>query len=187
MFIQTEQTPNPQTLKFLPGVEVLNKGSAEFKNKKDAKKSKLATSLFNNEYVINVFLGVDFISITKSDKVEWDNIKPDILSKIMNFFSSDVPIMDEVVLKPKEENKSYTKKDKKIVEQIMNLLDEKIKPAVAQDGGNIRFIKFDEGIVFLELQGACAGCPSSSMTLKSGIENMLKYYIPEIVSVEAIN
>ena len=135
------------------------------------------------------FLGKDFITITKKDGYEWEMIKPDILSKIMNFFSSNAPVVEPTT---KSSNSSdgiedYAEDELKIVKQIKVLLDEKIKPAVAQDGGDINFVKLKDNIVFLELRGACAGCPSSTLTLKSGIENMLKYYIPEIVSVEAVN
>ena len=186
MFIQTEETPNPSTLKFLPGKQVIVGNSVEFKNKDEAKNSELANILFQNANVTNVFFGLDFISITKNDNVTWEIIKPDLLSKIMDFFSSG-RVVDSESQVSDHIKESYSKKDSKIVKEIKALLDEKIKPAVAQDGGDISFIKFDEGVVFLQLRGACAGCPSSTLTLKSGIENMLKYYIPEIVSVEAIN
>ena len=185
MFIQTEETPNPLTLKFMPGQKVID-GTLEYKNKEEAKSSELATILFKNSNVTNVFFGSDFISITKTEDTSWEILKPDILSKIMDFFSSGGMVDDKSVA-PSEIKESYKKEDEKIVNEIKTLLDEKIKPAVAQDGGDISFIKFDEGVVFLQLRGACAGCPSSTLTLKSGIENMLKYYIPEIVSVEAIN
>ena len=189
MFIQTEITPNPLTLKFLPGREVLNKGTLEYKNKNEAKSSPLASRLFDVEHVTNVFLGSDFISITKTNKVDWDILKPEVLSSIMDFFSSGVGIVDE---NPKSDSgevelTNYKPKEKKIVLEVLKLLDDKIRPAVAQDGGDIKFVKFNSGVVFLELRGACAGCPSSTMTLKSGIENMFKYYIPEIKSVEAVN
>ena len=186
MFIQTEETPNPQTLKFIPGNKVLERGLMEFKSKEDAEASILAKNLFDNENITNIFYGADFITVTKTDKMDWELLKPEILSKIMDFFSSGLPILNDKKLNDEVEE-TFDEKDAKVVEQIKNLLDEKIKPAVAQDGGDIRFIKFDDGVVFLELRGACAGCPSSTLTLKSGIENMLKYYVPEIVSVEAIN
>jgi len=185
MFIQTEETPNPLTLKFIPGQKVAE-GTLEYKNKEEAKSSELATILFKNSNVTNVFFGSDFISITKTEDTSWEALKPDILSKIMDFFSSG-GMVNEKSVSSSDIKESYKKEDEKIVNEIKILLDEKIKPAVAQDGGDISFIKFDEGVVFLQLRGACAGCPSSTLTLKSGIENMLKYYIPEIVSVEAIN
>ena len=189
MFIQTEITPNPSTLKFIPENKVLDKGTFEFKSKEEAKSSQLASDLFSNKAVTNVFFGLDFITITKSESYDWDTIKPDILSKIMNFFSSGLPIVDSHKFKPanNQSNLKYNEDEKKIVKQIQSLLDEKIKPAVAQDGGDITFVRLEKNIVYLELRGACAGCPSSTLTLKSGIENMLKYYIPEIESVEAVN
>ena len=189
MFIQTEDTPNPSTLKFIPESKVLSKGTFEFKTKQDAKTSPLALKLFENEDVKSIFFGTDFITVTKSESIEWDVIKPDLLSRIMDFFSSGLPVVDNENLEKNkiDSNKKYSKKDSKIVIQIKELLEEKIKPAVAQDGGDIQFVRYEDEIVFLELRGSCAGCPSSTLTLKSGIENMLKYYIPEIKSVEAIN
>ncbi len=188
MFIQTEITPNPLTLKFLPGRDVLGKGTLEFKNKDEASSSPLAEKLFGIENVTNVFLGSDFISVTKNDTIDWDLLKPEVLSTIMDFFSSGKELVNnEIKTDDNTEDETYDKKDEKIVNEVKKLLDEKIRPAVAQDGGDIKFVKFSEGIVFLQLRGACAGCPSSTMTLKSGIENMFKYYIPEIVSVEAVN
>lgn len=188
MFIQTETTPNPLTLKFIPEKIVLEKGTLEFKNKDEAKTSPLAKTLFDNDMVKNVFLGKDFITVTKSDKISWEAIKPDILSRIMDFYSLNTEAVDnDTIVESDKAEEKFDEKDLDIVNQIKTLLDEKIKPAVAQDGGDIRFSGFDDGVVFLELRGACAGCPSSTLTLKSGIENMLKYYIPEIKSVEAIN
>ncbi len=185
MFIQTEETPNPLTLKFIPGKVLLENGTQEFKSKKAAKSNSLANMLFEDENVDGVFIGKDFITITKSDQVNWDSLKPSILSKIHDFLSSGKEIENQN--KKNEIKENYNKKDLEIVKQIKGLLEERIKPAVAQDGGDISFVKFDNGVVYLELRGACAGCPSSTITLKSGIENMLKYYIPEIVSVEAVN
>ena len=189
MFIQTEETPNPSTLKFLPGMVLLESGTREFKNKEEAEKNSLAKLLFTQNNVKGVFIGKDFVTITKSDGVEWESLKPSILSTILDFFSSGGSIEADSTPNavPKVENINYSKEDKEIVEKINELLDERIKPAVAQDGGDINFVKLQNGIVFLELRGACSGCPSSTITLKSGIENMLKYYIPEIKSVEAIN
>ena len=185
MFIQTEETPNPSTLKFIPGKVLLENGTQEFKSKKAAKSNSLANMLFEDENVDGVLIGKDFITITKSDQVNWDSLKPSILSKIHDFLSSGKEIENQN--KKNEIKENYNKKDLEIVKQIKGLLEERIKPAVAQDGGDISFVKFDNGVVYLELRGACAGCPSSTITLKSGIENMLKYYIPEIVSVEAVN
>lgn len=189
MFIQTEQTPNPATLKFLPGKVILNKGTLEFKSKNEALENNLAKKLFLDENIEGVFIGKDFLTVTKSEKVDWDSLKPSVLSIILDFFSAggeiDEPIESEQ--SKSRENEDYSEHDKEIVEKIIQLLDERIKPAVAQDGGDINFVKFKDKVVFLELRGACSGCPSSTITLKSGIENMLKYYIPEIESVEAIN
>ena len=189
MFIQTEITPNPSTLKFMTEDKILDKGTYEFKSKEEAKSSQLALDLFSNKAITNVFFGLDFITITKSESYDWDAIKPDILSKIMNFFSSGLPIINSDIPKPdtNDDDTKYNDDQKKIVQQVITLLDEKIKPAVAQDGGDITFVRLEKNIVYLELRGACAGCPSSTLTLKSGIENMLKYYIPEIESVEAVN
>ena len=185
MFIQTEDTPNPDTLKFLPGKILLDQGTLEFKTKKEANANNLASILFEDQNVKSVFIGKDFVTITKKKNVDWDSIKPKILSKILEFFSLGESIDTEKKSQKKEE--SYNKEDSKIVEQIKKLIDERVKPAVAQDGGDISFVKFDKGKVLLELRGACSGCPSSTITLKSGIENMLKYYIPELTSVEAVN
>ena len=186
MFIQTEDTPNPDTLKFLPGKVLLEKGTLEFKSKKEASANNFASFLFEDENVKSVFIGNDFVTITKNKDVDWDSIKPKILSKILEFFSLEKSI-DTTQTNSKINEEKYNKKDSKIVEQIKKLIDERVKPAVAQDGGDISFVKFDNGKVLLELRGACSGCPSSTITLKSGIENMLKYYIPEIKSVEAVN
>ena len=186
MFIQTEETPNPSTLKFIPGKILLESGTQEFKSRQAAKSNSLASMLFEDENVDGVFIGKDFITITKSNEVNWEFLKPSILSKIHDFLSSGKKVESENK-NNKKTKENYNKKDLGIVKQIKDLLEERIKPAVAQDGGDISFVKFDNGVVYLELRGACAGCPSSTITLKSGIENMLKYYIPEIVSVEAVN
>ena len=188
MFIQTEETPNPSTLKFLPGKILLENGTLEFKSQEEAAKNSLASKLFVDENVKGVFIGKDFLTVTKSESVEWEILKPSLLSSILEYFSSGGEIENcELETNSKVEKIKYTKKDQEIVNKINELLEERIKPAVAQDGGDINFVKLQKGIVFLELRGACSGCPSSTITLKSGIENMLKYYIPEIQSVEAIN
>ncbi|MBF91268.1 MAG: NifU family protein [Rickettsiales bacterium] len=186
MFIQTEITPNPLTLKFIPGRKLMEKGTIEFKSSKDAESFALAKRLFSEGYISNVFVGEDFLSITKSQEVDWEVIKPNVLSIITDFLTSN----DKIIItedKKSSKKKKYNEKEQEIVKQIEEILDQRIKPAVAQDGGDIQFVKFESGIVFLEMRGACSGCPSSVLTLKSGIENMLKYYIPEIVSVEAVN
>ena len=187
MFIQTENTPNPLTLKFIPGQTVLEKGTLEFRSNEESKGHKLAEQLFSTGDVTNVFVGKDFISITKTEKVEWEHIKPNFLSIIMNFFSSGGDFENKEQKISTEKDIVYSEDDLKIVNKVKQLIEERVKPAVAQDGGDISFVSFKNGIVFLELQGACSGCPSSTMTLKSGIENMLKYYVPEVESVEPIN
>ena len=188
MFIQTEITPNPNTLKFVPGRKLLENGTLEFKSYKDAESFGLAKDLFQEGYITNVFIGLDFLSITKSDEFDWESIKPNVLSIITDFLIKNKSIdFTKSTATNLDENIKYSEKEKEIVDQIEELLDQRIKPAVAQDGGDISFVKYDSGVVYLEMRGACSGCPSSVLTLKSGIENMLKYYIPEIVSVEAIN
>ena len=187
MFIQTEVTPNPQSLKFNSEKKLLDKGSLEFKTKEEAESLNLAKKLFELDSVVNVFISESFVTITKKPEVDWEVIKPSILAKIMECLSSGKVIKNKIKNNNKKLKKKYTKKNENIVKQIEDLLDKRIKPAVAQDGGDIKFVKYEKGIVFLEMRGACAGCPSSTMTLKAGIENMLKYYVPEIVSVEAIN
>tara|TARA_B100001248_G_C27164571_1_gene355098 strand:- start:42 stop:611 length:570 start_codon:yes stop_codon:yes gene_type:complete len=188
MFIQTEETPNPSTLKFIPGKNLLEGGTLEFKSQEEAKKNSLAKILFSEEKVKSVFIGKDFLTVTKSESVEWEILKPTLLSLILDYFSSGGEIeTSDLDTNTSTKEIKYTKKDQEIVNKINELLEERIKPAVAQDGGDINFVKLQKGIVFLELRGACSGCPSSTITLKSGIENMLKYYIPEIDSVEAVN
>lgn len=187
MFIQTEDTPNPNTLKFFPGLTILDSGTAEFTNVEEAQSSQLASLLFNIKYVTRIMFGHDFISVSKSQDTAWDIIKPDILTCIMEYFvtNDENDILSKVV--PEEESKvEYNDDDSEIVEQIQELIHTRIKPAVMQDGGDIAFRKYKDGIVFLQLRGACAGCPSAAITLKDGIEDMLKYYVPEVKSVEAI-
>ncbi len=185
MFIQTEQTPNPATLKFLPGREVMAAGTADFPDAETAGPSPLAMSLFAVDGVARVFLGSDFVSVTKSDASEWHLLKPTVLGAIMEHFMSGEPVLaeaaEEATLAPAAEEG-----DEEIVGQIMELLDTRVRPAVAQDGGDIIFHGFKQGIVYLQMQGACSGCPSSTATLKMGIENMLRHYIPEVVEVRSI-
>ena len=182
MFIQTEQTPNPATLKFLPGRSVLEEGTADFTDGENAKvRSPLAARLFDVEGVAAVFFGRDFITITKSDAKEWHVMKPALLGAIMEHFTAGRAVMNAAT---EVENAAD---DDEIVTQIKELLDTRVRPAVAMDGGDIVYHGFEDGIVFLHMQGACAGCPSSTATLKMGIENMLKHYIPEVVEVRAIS
>jgi Fe-S cluster biogenesis protein NfuA len=183
MFIQCEETPNPNTLKFIPdGLIVLENSTAEFKNKKQASKSILAEELFKIEGVSGVFFGHDFITITKSKITNWKEIKTEILAAIMDFFLSGQKILND---QKKAENDS-NQEDSEIVKQIKELIEIKVRPAVAMDGGDIIYRDFADGIVYLELKGSCSGCPSSTITLKNGIENMLKHYIPEVIGVEQI-
>ena len=188
MFIQTEQTPNPLTVKFLPGVEVMKTGTIDFRNKDEADCSPLASRLFQLESVEGVFLSSDFVSITKSEEASWQELKPIVLGIIMEHFVSQQPVIhDNIVVNDPKQDTKYDDSDAEVVGQIRELLDVRVRPAVAQDGGDIEFRGFKEGVVFLQLQGSCQGCPSATMTLKMGIENMLKHYIPEVVEVRAVN
>jgi Fe-S cluster biogenesis protein NfuA len=181
MFIQTEDTPNPNSIKFIPGVDVSPNGPVSFSNQNEASKSPLANNLFALEYVDSVFLGTDFITVTKKADIAWEIIKPELLITIMEHFISGQPTVGETTQK----NKSYENASE-VVQQIIEVLDQRIRPAVAMDGGDIEFHSFEDGIVYLKLKGACSGCPSSSFTLKEGVENTLKHYVPEVMSVEAI-
>ena len=187
MFIQTEQTPNPQTLKFLPGKVVMDEGTAFFQNKDKASNSPLAKKLFDVDGVTGVFFGSDFITITKNDSLDWQVMKPAILGSIMDHFNSGEPTINNEKnddgKKPLLENSN----DSDIVKQIKELLDTRVRPAVAMDGGDIIYDSYKDGIVYLHMQGACSGCPSSTATLKMGIENMLKHYIPEVKEVRSVD
>lgn len=182
MFIQTESTPNPATLKFLPGETVLSTGSADFPSEESADVSPLAKRLFGVEGVEGVFLGTDFITVTK-DEQDWAHLKPSILGVIMEHFTSGQPVMETDA---RAGHATHDGPDGEIVGQIKELLDTRVRPAVAQDGGDITFHGFDEGVVYLHMRGACAGCPSSTMTLKMGIENLLRHYIPEVTEVRPV-
>ncbi len=182
MFIQTESTPNPSTLKFLPGRDVMARGTADFSSPEAADRSPLAKRLFGVDGVAGVFLGQDFISVTRSGGQEWDTLKPHILAAIMDHFTSgDAPIEAGA-----EETAEAGGADTEVVAQIKELLETRVRPAVAQDGGDIIFRGYEDGIVFLHMQGACSGCPSSTATLKHGIENMLRYYVPEVQEVRPV-
>ena len=181
MFIQTEDTPNPSTIKFLPGKEVMSSGTADFTSYEATEQSPLARRLIEIDGVDGVFLGSDFISITKANDSEWFSLKPSVLGKIMEHYASG----DEVLIINKEENTSIEENDSDIVQQIKKLLDTRVRPAVAMDGGDIQFDSFEDGVVTLFMRGACSGCPSSTATLKMGIENMLRHYIPEVQEVRA--
>ncbi len=184
MFIQTEATPNPATLKFLPGRAVMQAGSADFPSPVGAEVSPLAARIFAVEGVTGVFLGPDFVTVTKAEADEWAHMKPAVLGAIMEHFSSGEPVVagDEGAVG----HASHDGPDAEIVGQIKELLDTRVRPAVAQDGGDITFHGFEKGVVYLHMQGACAGCPSSTMTLKMGIENLLRHYIPEVTEVRPV-
>ena len=188
MFIQTEETPNPATLKFLPGRPVMDSGTAFFETVEMSQRSPLAEALFGVSGVVGVFLGSDFITITKSEEQEWHLLKPALLGTVMEHFTAGRPIFreDDVNASAKENNFDADEEDDEIVSTIKELLDTRIRPHVAMDGGDIVFHRFEDGIVYLHMQGACAGCPSSTMTLKMGIENMLKHYVPEVIEVRPI-
>ena len=185
MFIQTEATPNPATLKFLPSRAVMGEGTANFTDADQAQRSPLAERLFRVQGVTGVFLGSDFITITKAEDTSWDVVKPALLGIIMEHFTAGRPVIlaDAPQAAPKENS---DEEDDEIVVQIKELLDTRIRPAVAQDGGDITFEGFEDGVVFLHMQGSCSGCPSSTMTLKAGIENLLKHYVPEVVEVRSV-
>jgi len=185
MFIQTESTPNPATLKFLPGQTVLEVGTADFPSAEGAAASPLATRIFAVNGVSGVFFGNDFVTVTKADGIEWDHIKPSILGAIMEHFQSGQPVMSGDAA-ASSGHAEHTGEDGEIVGQIKELLDTRVRPAVAQDGGDITFHGFDRGVVYLHMQGACAGCPSSTLTLKMGIENLLRHYIPEVTEVRPV-
>lgn len=183
MFIQTETTPNPATLKFIPGCDVMPRGTANFTGPEDAARSPLALRVFEIDGVSGVFLGSDFVTVTKMPNRDWNVMKPMILSAIMEHFTSgDVAIRDA----PGAGAESADAAEGDIDAQIKELLETRVRPAVAQDGGDITFESFEDGIVYLRMQGACSGCPSSTMTLKHGIENMLKYYVPEVLEVRSV-
>ncbi len=184
MFIQTESTPNPATLKFLPGQTVLETGTADFPSPNTADNSPLAQRVFSVSGVSAVFFGNDFVTVTKTDAVEWDHIKPAILGAIMEHYQSGLPVIEGT--QAAAGHAEHSGADEQIVNQIKELLDTRVRPAVAQDGGDITFHGFDRGIVYLHMQGACAGCPSSTITLKMGIENLLRHYIPEVVEVRPV-
>ena len=180
MFIETEQTPNPASLKFLPGRAVMPVGSANFTSAEDCDRSPLAQRLFGVPGVVGVFLGSDFISVSKDDAEDWYRLKPAVLGAIMDHFTAGAAVfLGEVDAEDSEE-------DDEIVSQIKELLETRVRPAVAQDGGDIIFHRFEDGVVYLQMHGSCQGCPSSTATLKAGIENMLRHYVPEVTEVRAV-
>jgi Fe-S cluster biogenesis protein NfuA len=188
MFIETEGTPNPATLKFLPGRDVMGAGTADFAAPALAARSPLASALFALPGIMRVFLGSDFITVTKSGDIDWQALKPQVLGAIMEHFVAGRPVMDASADEAEDDtDEDVAPEDLEIVAQIKELLDTRVRPAVASDGGDIIFRGFREGVVKLHLQGACSGCPSSRATLKHGIENMLRHYVPEVVAVEQVD
>lgn len=181
MFIQTETTPNPATIKFIPGHPVAPGGSLEVRTIDETSVSPLAARLFRVTGVGSVFLGSDFVSVTKAEDADWSYMKPQVLAAIMEHYLSGIPAVDESALNRSSDIAGI---ENEVVRQICELIETRVRPAVARDGGDIEFVKFDEGIVWLRMKGACAGCPSSTATLKMGIENMLKHFVPEVLSVE---
>ncbi|MGA9866655.1 MAG: NifU family protein [Acetobacteraceae bacterium] len=184
MFIETEGTPNPATLKFLPGRWVIQNGTADFASVDSAGRSPLALALFALPGVARVFLGADFVTITKTDAISWQQLKPQVLAALMDHFVANRPVIEGDA--EADEIDDIRPEDQEIVEQIRELLDTRVRPAVAGDGGDIIFRGYRDGVVRLHMQGSCSGCPSSSATLKHGIENMLRHYVPEVVSVEQV-
>jgi len=182
MFIQTEQTPNPASLKFLPGVAVMSSGTANFTSKEATSRSPLAERLFSLSEVSGVFLGGDFITVTKTDDSDWSEMKPAVLTAIMEHFTTGQPVITGAANEPA----ASQGEDDEVVSAIKELLETRVRPAVAQDGGDIIFEAFADGIVYLHMQGSCSGCPSSTATLKAGIENMLRHYVPEVREVRAV-
>ena len=185
MFIQTEQTPNPATLKFLPGREVMADGVADFTAAEASESSPLAKRVFAVEGVTGVFLGRDFVTVTKTEGQDWYALKPAVLGALMEHYQSGDPVISpDAELDPGAGG--VHEDDDEIVKQIKELIDTRVRPAVAQDGGDIIFHGFEKGVVYLHMRGACAGCPSSTITLKNGIENLLRYYVPEVSEVRPI-
>ena len=190
MLIHTEPTPNPSTLKFLPGQTVMTAGTRDFATPEEAEASPLADAIFSTGDVEGVFFGRDFISVTAGPGVEWRELKPQVLNVLLDHFSSGAPLFKPgnaggITVAP-DDAADDSPEDAEIVAQIRELIDTRVRPAVAQDGGDIVYRGFQKGTVFLALQGACSGCPSSTMTLKNGIEGLLKHYVPEVEAVEAV-
>lgn len=191
MLIETELTPNPATIKFLPGRTVMGAGTRDFATPEEAEASPLADALFGLGDVTGVFFGSDFISVTIAPGSEWSYVKPDILATLLEHFSANMPLFKagsaaEISVPGDEGGFGDDPADAEIVEQIRELIDTRVRPAVANDGGDIIYRGFDKGTVYLKMQGACAGCPSSTATLKNGIEQLLKHYVPEVTEVRAV-
>jgi Fe-S cluster biogenesis protein NfuA len=191
MLIETESTPNPATLKFLPGQAVMEAGTRDFASPEEAEASPLASALFSLGDVTGVFFGRDFVSVTAAPGVGWSDLKPDVLGILMDHFLASVPLFNSAsagFVVPAEDAAGFADDpaDADIIEQIKELIETRVRPAVANDGGDIVYRGFDKGNVYLKMQGACAGCPSSSATLKNGIESLLKHYVPEVTAVHAV-
>lgn len=190
MLIETEPTPNPATVKFLPGRVVMGMGTRDFATPEEAEASPLAAALFGLGDVTGVFFGGDFISVTIAPGAEWVAVKPDVLSVLLDHFSANMPLFAQgsaaEIAVPQEEEFADDPEDAEIIEQIRDLIDTRVRPAVANDGGDIIYRGFDKGTVYLRMQGACSGCPSSTATLKNGIEQLLKHYVPEVTEVRAV-
>ena len=191
MLIETETTPNPATIKFLPGRTVMEAGTRDFATPEEAEASPLADALFGLGDVTGVFFGRDFISVTAAPGVEWEGLKPDVLGLLLDHFSANMPLFRPgnaggIAVPAAEEMFAEDPEDADIIVQIKDLIETRIRPAVANDGGDIVYRGFDKGKVYLQMQGACSGCPSSSATLKNGIGQLLKYYVPEVTEVRAI-
>ncbi|NWK98624.1 NifU family protein [Sphingobium lactosutens] len=191
MLIETELTPNPATIKFLPGREVMGTGTRDFATPEEAEASPLADALFGLGDVTGVFFGSDFISVTIAPGSEWSDVKPDVLATLLEHFSANMPLFAPgtaagITVPADEEDFADDPEDAEIIEQIRDLIDTRVRPAVANDGGDIIYRGFDKGTVYLKMQGACSGCPSSTATLKNGIEQLLKHYVPEVTEVRAV-
>jgi len=191
MLIETETTPNPATLKFLPGRAVMDAGTRDFATPEEAEASPLAEALFGLGDVTGVFFGRDFISVTAAPGVDWIDLKPDVLGLLLDHFSANMPLFragnaGAIAVPSADESFAEDPADADIIVQIKELIETRVRPAVANDGGDIVYRGFDKGKVYLQMQGACSGCPSSSATLKNGIEQLLKYYVPEVTEVRAV-
>jgi len=183
MFIQTEATPNPATLKFLPGRSVLETGTLDLRSRDEAAQSPLAERLFAVDGVRGVFFGSDFIAVTKDDDAEWQHLKPMILGGIMEHFMSGAPLLNSASPEPAEVDEFFDTADAETVATIKELIETRVRPAVASDGGDITFKGFKDGVVYLNMKGACSGCPSSTATLRHGIQNLLRHFLPDVTEV----
>jgi Fe-S cluster biogenesis protein NfuA len=183
MFIQTEATPNPATLKFLPGRAVLETGTLDLRSRDEATQSPLAERLFAVDGVRGVFFGSDFIAVTKDDGAEWQHLKPMILGGIMEHFMSGVPLLNGASIESDEADEFFDAADADTVATIKELIETRVRPAVASDGGDITFKGFKDGVVYLNMKGACSGCPSSTATLRHGIQNLLRHFLPDVTEV----